>query len=283
MCLSIGAHDNMETTSQQQAINQGSPYTSVLASLWTLANKESYRSIADRFNVAKSTISTNLEHFCSIVNEHLSFHIAWPTANKLHDTISGFQDLGFPNTVSAVDGCHIHIPKPTCDNPNAHYNRKQSYSVLLIGFCHYQRKFCHVNVGHPGSWYDASFPPHCWTYIIGDSAFPLSKHVMKPSKENGHLTARQKHFNQKLNSARVVIEHTFGLLKTKFRRLKFLHHKHLHSVPSTVTTCCILHNICLDTDDTFEEYGEENISLGEDPAHPPNDGQNYRDCVCNTI
>ncbi|KAJ8382497.1 hypothetical protein SKAU_G00032750 [Synaphobranchus kaupii] len=48
---------------------------------------------------------------------------------------------------------------------------------------------------------------------IGDSAYLLMPQLMRPYRDNGHLTARQRHFNQQLNAARVVIEHAFGILK----------------------------------------------------------------------
>ncbi|KAK0131595.1 Protein ANTAGONIST OF LIKE HETEROCHROMATIN PROTEIN 1 [Merluccius polli] len=116
-------------------------------------------------------------------------------------------------------------------------------------------------------------------HIIGDSAYPLMKHLMKPYRDNGHLTARQRRFNQKLNAARVAIEHAFGIMKAKFRRLKCLHMKDV----ATVTTCCILHNICLDPGDHFDEDELGLHQLGEDP-HPPQpnnrDASHYRDMIC---
>lgn len=60
----------------------------------------------------------------------------------------GFDTAGFPNTVCAVDGCHIPIMRPHCDNPLAYMNRKQFYSVNLTGFCDSQRRFCHISLGH---------------------------------------------------------------------------------------------------------------------------------------
>ncbi len=102
---------------------------------------------------------------------------------------------------------------------------------------------------------------------------------MKPYRDNGHLTARQRRFNQRLNGARVAIEHAFGILKTKFRRLKCLHMKDVAKISATVTTCCILHNICLEPNDEFEDEQ----GLGDDP-HPPQpnnqDASHYRDMIC---
>ena len=243
-------------------------------------------------------MSTHLHHFCSLVNTHLSHHIAWPTGEAVHTSQLHFQTAGFPNTVCALDGCHIPIVKPFCNNPIAYYNRKQFYSIILTGFCDSERRFCHVNVGHPGSWHDArafrytdvarqlELNPQALVpegrHIIADSAYPLSLHLMKPYRDNGHLTVRQRRFNRKLNAARVAIEHAFGILKTKFRRLKCLHMKEVANISAAVTTCCILHNICLDSGDRVDD--EQGLQQDIEDPHPPqpnnHDAARYRDMIC---
>ncbi|XP_034095934.1 putative nuclease HARBI1 isoform X1 [Gymnodraco acuticeps] len=269
---------------------------SVLACLWTLSNQESYRGVADRFNITKSTVCLHLHEFCSLVTTYLSHHISWPTGQALHNSELGFRAAGFPNTVCAVDGCHIPIVKPHCENPVAYINRKQFYSVVLTGFCDSKRRFCHVNVGHPGSWHDArafrlsavgrlldedpqSLVPE-GMHIIGDSAYPLLPQLMRPYRDNGHLTARQCRFNQKLNVARVVIEHTFGLLKTKFRRLKCLYMKNIANISTAVTACCILHNMCLEEGEAIEV--DEQVEAADNRApHPQNqDAVLHRNQIC---
>jgi len=113
-------------------------------------------------------------------------------------------------------------------------------------------------------------------HIIGDSAYPLSLQLMKPYRDNGHLTVRQRHFHRKLNSARVVIEHAFGILKSKFRRLRCLHMKKVKNISSAVTACCILH----------EE--DQQADVMEDDPYPPeahihNDASHHRDAICGRL
>lgn len=122
---------------------------SILASLWTLSNQESYRGVADRFNITKSTVSTHLHEFCYLVITQLSHYICWPRGQALHMSQLGFETAGFPNTVCAVDGCRIQILKPRCENPVAYINRKQFYSIILTGFSDSQRRFCHCQCGSP--------------------------------------------------------------------------------------------------------------------------------------
>lgn len=77
---------------------------------------------------------------------------------------------------------------------------------------------------------------------------------MKPFRDNGHLTRRQRRFNYRLSSARVVIERAFGLLKGRFRRLKLLDTKSIKTAVDTIIVCCIFHNICVINDDVLEQY-----------------------------
>ncbi len=210
-----------------------------------------------------------------------------------------FDAAGFPNTVCAVDGCHIPIMRPHCDNPLAYLNRKQFYSVNLTGFCESQRRFCHISVGHPGSWHDARAfrltevgrvleeDPHSLVpqgmHIIGDSAYPLLPQLMRPYRDNGHLTARQRRFNRKLNAARAVIEHAFGILKSKFRRLQCLHMKSISDISSAVSACCILHNLCLEPGDQVVVVDDSDDD--EPPPQQPHSttASNYRDIICDQI
>ena len=46
-----------------------------------------------------------------------------------------------------------------------------------------------------------------------------------------------------------VIERAFGLLKVKFRRLYHLPKVHIEDINRTIEACCVLHNICLASED----------------------------------
>lgn len=230
---------------------------------------------------------------------HMAHKISWPRGQRLQTSKLEFDAAGFPNTVCAVDGCHIPIMRPHCDNPLAYLNRKQFYSVNLTGFCDSQRRFCHISVGHPGSWHDARAfhltevgrvleeDPHSLVpqgmHIIGDSAYPLLPQLMRPYRDNSHLTARQRRFNRKLNAARVVIEHAFGILKSKFRRLQCLHMKSISDISSAVSACCILHNLCLEPGD--QVFVVDDSDDDEPPPQQPHNttASNYRDIICDQI
>ena len=60
-------------------------------------------------------------------------------------------------------------------------------------------------------------------HIIGDSAYPMSNHLITPYKARGvTLNDKQKKFNTHLSSKRAVIERAFALLGLRFPRVTFL-------------------------------------------------------------
>lgn len=78
--------------------------------------------------------------------------------------------------------------------------------------------------------------------FLGDGAFALSEHVMKPFPGFHALGTPERFFNQRLSNSRVVVENAFGILASKFRIFKT-------TIPlcpvkaSVITmTCVLLHN-----------------------------------------
>lgn len=85
-------------------------------------------------------------------------------------------------------------------------------------------------------------------HIIGDTAYPLLRNLMTPFKDNGHLTRSQLLYNTKLSSIRSIIERAFGMLKSKFRRLKYLDISNFDLGNNMIAAACVLHNFILNRD-----------------------------------
>ena len=128
------------------------------------------------------------------------------------------------------------------------------------------KKFIDVFCGEPGAMHDARLLRKSEIYkkiednpefisnnlIIGDSAYPNLRWLITPHKDNGHLSDEQKLYNYKLSATRIVVEHAFGLLKCRFRRLRKLDNTDLQLCSQIVMVCCILHNICISQNDVIE-------------------------------
>ena len=132
--------------------------------------------------------------------------------------------------------------------------------VLLQVVCDKNLRFLDVTTGNPGSVHDArvfrncdlksllesdegNLPPQY--YLLGDSAYPITDYLLPPFRDNGHLSATQKRFNHAHSSTRVEVERAIGLLKGKFRRLKFLDMIQMLDIPHVIFAACVLHNFLL--------------------------------------
>lgn len=225
-----------------------------LVLLWTLANQDTIRSIADRFDVTKSSIiRTNRRLTSVLVGPMLQEHIKWPVNE---DASLAMCPTGMWKMVGAIDGSHIPISQPV-ENQEAYVNRKGFHSIILQAVCQADMKFIDVFAGYPGSVHDARvfrnsplselLPQLCGDdyFIAGDSAYPLSGQLVTPFRDNGRLTRQQKKFNTEFSRRRVVVERAFALLKGRFRRLKFLKMWGIADTVRTIIAACVLHNMCL--------------------------------------
>lgn len=160
--------------------------------------------------------------------------------------------------------------------------------------CDSNRKIRDVFIGYPGSVHDArvfrtspladSLAEKCRDFfLLGDSAYPCLRHLLTPYKDFGNLSNAQKNYNKKLSHCRVLIEHTIGLLKQRFRQLYHLKSKNIEFICHFIRACCVLHNICNENDileDATVEENDEEIQQ-QDTQEERNDevGLNYRNYV----
>ncbi|KAK5639752.1 hypothetical protein RI129_010563 [Pyrocoelia pectoralis] len=247
---------------------------------WMLAKPESFIAAGDRFNMAKSTSHLIFFEVVSLITTLRHNIITWPNDieririnRRLHNR------SGIPGIIGAIDGCHIGIKGPP-HNAIDYYNRNSYHSVVLQD----------IFVGMPGRVHDSRVfrtsplyntltgvapPITAHEHLLGDAAYPLLPFLLKPYRDNGHLTNAQTTFNTRLSSVRSMIEQAFALLKGKFRRLKYLDMSRLDMIPSVITAGCVLHNIIISNDGLDRgEYPldqERNRDAPGDEVQPNND------------
>ncbi len=115
--------------------------------------------------------------------------------------------------------------------------------------------------------------------------------VLPPYKDNGHLTVAQKHFNYKLSSSRVMIEHAFGILKQRFRQLYYCRLKGNRTLCHFIRACFVLHNLANATDLAIMNINPTAIDPheGSYPAHYVDDDENanegkiLRNAICASL
>ncbi|XP_018405660.1 PREDICTED: putative nuclease HARBI1 [Cyphomyrmex costatus] len=246
----------------------------LMITIWCLANIESFRSVADRFGISKSTCWDVLYRTCqSILQVNIRYKIiSWPNRERAQKIMRKFEEInGFPRIIGAIDGSHIRILKPK-SNPNSYCNRKNYHSVLLQGVCDSNKLFLDVYTGEPGSIHDMrlfrksdlyerinnsliDFPED--SHLVGDLAYKLFPFLLVGFKNVGRLTNREKNFNEKLSQCRVNIENTFAYLKGRFRRIKYLETVRLDLICLLIVSACIMHNVCILKGDLPEEFINE--------------------------
>ncbi|XP_066598104.1 uncharacterized protein [Prorops nasuta] len=266
------------------------PAKQIAETLWFLGNQEVYRSVADRFGMSKDTVWNVVFNVCFALESNIRKYMKWPHRNQLLQIEERFRAIcNFPGVVGAIDGTHIPISAPT-QYSNSYINRKGFHSIHLQSICDHKLRFIDVYTGMCGSVNDARvwrlsdirelinqdsqryFPNN--THIIGDSAYPLTQYLIKPYSDNGHLNEIQINFNRKLSATRMTIERAFGILKGRFRKLKFIYMYRTDMIPLVILCCCILHNICINNDD--EPFNIEEV---EDDEDEDNNDYNFIDAA----
>ncbi|XP_036322314.1 putative nuclease HARBI1 [Rhagoletis pomonella] len=197
------------------------------------------------------------------------------------------------NLRGCIDGMHIRIDPPS-KGKDDYIDRKGITSICLQAVCNENKKFLNIFVGYPGSCHDSwvfknstlynKLPSYCKDYyLLGDSAYPCNKYLITPYKDNGHLTNANKLFNIKLSSGRIAIEHSFRILKQRFRQLYHCKLRGMKKLCHFVRACCVLHNIADEGDLEFTaeatpELNEEIAVHGEVAR-----GNSVRDSICRDI
>lgn len=209
-----------------------------------MATGESFRSLAFAFRISHSYISVIVKSTLNAICRHL-LPIFLPTPNYAslkHESEEFSQKWNFPHCVAAIDGKHVRIVCPE-KSGSLFFNYKNYFSIVLLAMVDANYRFLAVDVGSYGKEGDSGifaksnlgkqvysgdlFPPdedlaglnETMPYVVvGDEAFRLHKHLMKPyTKETAHTDKAKAIFNYRLCRARRVTENAFGILSQTFR------------------------------------------------------------------
>ena len=229
----------------------------VASTLYFLSGASDYRTIANLFGLGRSTVCSIVNTVCEqIASRFIKKYIYLPTRNETREIMKQFEKVsGFPQAVAALDGCHIRIKAP---NKNLKYFFRDVF-VGWTGKSHDARIF--KNSPLYKECQNRSFLPinmskqignvEVAPLILGDSAYPLENWLMKPYSDRGNLNPDEVNFNFALSGIRVVVENAFGRLKGRFQCIAKRIDTSLEHTINIVTTCCILHNFCILSNQRF--------------------------------
>ena len=293
------------------------PVRTILAMLLKRIGKGlDYREIGDKFGIGTSTACIKVNEAMKLLDTCKMHIISKLQRGKDFQTmINGFQrKWNFPQCLGAIDGTHIPIKAPLVHHAD-YFNRKSFHSVILQAVCDSICFFTDVFAGWPGRAHDARvfgrsligkliiegklipddsnlsrvIDNHIIEpFLIGDPAYPISKHLMK-NYPGSNLTPEREHFNCRLSRARIEIERALERLKGRWRCLFKQLDCDLHKVVLHVISAYILHNMCEERKECFlEEWnrlGEDEIGdlPRPDPLNDDNDAAHNAVIIRNVL
>ncbi|XP_008188998.1 putative nuclease HARBI1 [Acyrthosiphon pisum] len=248
----------------------------ILSFLWFSANKCCLRDVSERFGVGLTTqfrINNRVMDFLVDISATI-INLNEGTVNLSRE----FQKVsGLPGVIGCIDGSSIPIRTPAHKLKSTYTNRHDMPSITLQAICDYKKKFIDVFTGAPGKIHDSrvfalsdiskELPLICENkyHIIGDGAYSIRDWLLVPYKNYGNLTDTQIKFNKMLCGTRVLIENSFGLLKSRFRQLLQVDIHDVDKITKFIISCCVLHNMCIDMEDYIELDNEILLTLAAEP------------------
>lgn len=259
--------------------NAISPAEQLAVTLRFLATGESYTSLQYQFRINKGTLSLLIPNVCKAISSVIAHVAACPSTTAEWSEISHrFQyRWQLPNCLGAIDGKHIRILHPPGTGSD-YFNYKGYFSLVLMAVVGPDAEFIFADVGCQGRISDGGvlrntvfyqalesdrlnipgprplpandlmisedWNPVLPHYFVGDDAFSLTPHIMKPYPKRG-LSEEQRIFNYRLSRARRVSENAFGILSAKFRVFHTTLCVNPENVISIVHACLVLHNFLI--------------------------------------
>ena len=275
----------------------GLPVTDKLMILiWCLANREAYRVLSRRFGMNQGTVHYVVMKTMKVIYNMADLFIVWPREERYLELSENFQivdSLGsFFNDrnhfclslnsifcLGAIDATEFEIRQPLNQLPS-YTSRKCKTTIKLQIVSTHDLEIIDAAVGFPGSIGDARvlrLSPFSRAlgaklvrsnyHILGDTAYPLRQHLLVPFRNNHELEDHEMAFNRALKRDRQVVERAFGLLKMKWRRVKFLDYFRMRYAHRTLLVCCCFHNFGLRHDNWLDDAPDVELDDEEDPDY----------------
>jgi len=189
--------------------------------------------------------------------------VVWPTAEESsHISTEFFQKTGMSFVQGIIDCTHIEILKPVNRNPppEKFFNRKGYYSLNCMMVCDHLKRIRHFTAKHVGSTHDSrifnesnlranleqNFDENSPKVLLGDEGFPSSNVLLTPIRQDRIQNEKQSRFNIVHKRTRIIIEHTFGMLKKRFPALLYcLRSRNIANIQAIISASVVLHNIVI--------------------------------------
>lgn len=201
----------------------------------------------------------------------ITMFLRWPDREKKAKIKEAFGKKGFPDVIGAIDGTTLPFYRAPSLDKDSWITRNGEFAMGATAICDDRSVFIYFGTGYPGSCHDSSAFKCTNVYkkqhqhfegkecMIGDVAYGLTTILITGFK--GETNNIQKEFNHRLSSARMTIEHAFGLLKGRWKSLSCLRvhiitRQDIDLVSMHISACVVLHNLLKDPEICDVEYEE---------------------------
>ena len=173
---------------------------------------------------------------------------------------------GLKNAVGVIDGTPVVFSQRPGVDGEVFWSRKCEYSLNLQLVCDDRKRIRYFITGWPGSCFDNTVFEQsklykksveyfsAGQYILADAGYALQPFVCVPYKNPIAKVPHNRVFNELFSSCRTIIEHTNGMVKTRFGSLKGIRTQiktraDFSAVNKHIIVCSILHNLLISVDD----------------------------------
>ncbi|KAI8126849.1 putative nuclease HARBI1 [Lucilia cuprina] len=213
--------------------------------------------VGNLFGMSLSTIHNSFNNVLDFIITDLAPEvIKFPQTIEEKEIVSKeFEKIaGFPNILGCIDGSYISIRTPKYKIRSTYANRHDGVSITLQGICDAKLRFLDVFTGIPSNIHDSRILKLSFIgkdlqslcspkyHLLGDSAYPIREFLMTPFRDYGNLSESEKNYNLK-----------FCRTRGRFRQLMRLDFHNVDTMAKFIIACCVLHNICINKDDFYDE------------------------------
>ncbi|KAI3445219.1 hypothetical protein Pfo_001884 [Paulownia fortunei] len=228
--------------------------------LMTIGHDERNRMLQERFQHSGETIS---RHFNTVLKALMNFSMSVIVAPSFEQIPSYIHNNPkywphFKDCIGAIDGTHVHAIIPT-NEQLAYRGRKGDYTQNIMVACSFNMRFTFVWAGWEGIAHDSR--------IFNEAIHrPTLKFSMPPTVRYPNMPGflapykGTQLFNHFHSSLRNIIEHCFGVLKSRWPILNKMAKFPFETQKLIVVASMVLYNYIRQeaiTDEEFKRYDED--------------------------
>lgn len=235
-----------------------------------------FDAIAGMMGVSEGSVKEFVDRVINALCSNIELFVSWPNAEEKEIIKAAFlQKNGFPGVVGCLDGTHFELYQAPTFDKDTFYSRKKVFALGATGVVDHRGAFTSFLTGYPSTYHDSTayktsrlynYPSRYFEgfeYLLADAAYGTSETVMTrfKGKEPEAKTPGADAFNVEHASARIIVEHGFGILKMKWRGVRTLRYtiasqSDIGRVSMFISAAVVLHNVvrkCFPCEDLTKE------------------------------